>query len=32
MTMLLASAAQRLNSACFCITLDRERLIIRLEA
>ena len=31
MTMLLASAAQRLNSACFCITLDRERLYAAME-
>jgi len=31
MTMLLASAAQRLNSSCFCITLDREGLHAAME-
>ncbi len=31
MTMLLAAAAERLNSSCFCITLDRERLYAAME-
>jgi hypothetical protein len=31
MTMLLASAAERLNSSCFCITLDREGLYAAME-
>lgn len=31
MTMLLPSAAQRLNSSCFCITLDREGLYAAME-
>jgi len=31
MTMLLASASQRLNSSCFCITLDREGLYAAME-
>lgn len=31
MTMLLASAAERLNRSCFCITLDRESLHAAME-
>jgi hypothetical protein len=31
MTMLLASAAQRLNRSCFCITLDRQGLYAAME-
>ena len=31
MTILLPTAAERLNSSCFCVTLDRERLYAAME-